>query len=138
MLLADLLADALEGLAAGAVRLLDFVVTINARQVRGQRLAYRLAFGSPRRARLLALVLRGAVFERGVGQDAVEQHRLQGGIQALAGRAEAPALEPCNLEVQGLISGLLKLQLALHASEQIAQRIWCVRADAATSSKCHH
>ena len=44
-LLAHLLADTLEGLAALAVGLLDLVVMIDARQARGQRLAHRLAFG---------------------------------------------------------------------------------------------
>jgi hypothetical protein len=47
-LLADLFADALEGLATRAMGGLDLVVAINARQARRQRLAYRLAFG-PRR-----------------------------------------------------------------------------------------
>ena len=42
-LLADLLADALEGLAAGAVLLLELVVTVDARQARRQCLANRLA-----------------------------------------------------------------------------------------------
>ena len=39
LLLTDLLADAVEGLAAGAMRRLDFVVTINAWQARWQCLA---------------------------------------------------------------------------------------------------
>ena len=116
-MLADLLADALEGLAAGAVRLLNFVVMLDARQARGQRLAYRLAFGAPRRARLLVLVLGGLVFERGVGQDGVEQHHLRARLQALAGRAEAPALEARDLEVQRLDPDLLELEFALHALE---------------------
>ncbi len=43
-LLADLFADALEGLAALAVRLVDLVVTLDARQARGSawRIALRL------------------------------------------------------------------------------------------------
>ena len=120
-MLADLLADALEGLAAGAVRLVDLVVLVDARQVRRQRLAHRLAFGARRRARRLGLALGGPIFERGIEHDGIEEDGLGAALQRLAGRAEAPALEPCNLEVQGLISGLLKLQLALQASEKIVQ-----------------
>jgi hypothetical protein len=121
-LLADLFADALEGLATLAVRLVDLVVTLDARQARGQRLAYRLALGLHRRRGLrLALLLGRAVFERGVGQDAIEQHRLRGRVQALAGRAEAPALQARDLEVQRLVPGLVELQLALQPLDQIAQ-----------------
>ena len=42
-------------------------------------------------------------------------------VQALAGRAEAPALQACDLEVQRLDPGLLELDLGLHALEQIAR-----------------
>ena len=45
-LFADLLADALEGLAAGAVRLYEFVVVFDAWQAQRQRLAHGLAFGT--------------------------------------------------------------------------------------------
>ena len=45
-----LLADALESLAAGAVRLLEFVVMVDTRQAQRQRLAYCLALGARRRS----------------------------------------------------------------------------------------
>ena len=82
-LLADLFADALEGLATGAVRGPDVVVAIDARQVGGQRLAHGFAFDTWRCGRRLVRLLGGRVFERGVGQDGVEQHGLGAGVQAL-------------------------------------------------------
>ena len=86
-LLADLLADALEGLAAGAVRGPDVVVVIDARQVGRQRLAHGLALdarGSARRSSLGGIGgLSGLVFERSVEQDGVEQHGLGAGLKAL-------------------------------------------------------
>ena len=69
----------------------------------------------------MAVLLRGAVFQRRVGQDLIEQHRLRAGVQALAGGAKAPALEPRDFEVQGINSGLLELEFALQALEQIAR-----------------
>ena len=65
-LLADLFADALEGLAAGAVRLLDLVVTIDARQAGRQRLVNRLALDARRRGRRLGLLLCRDVLEQRV------------------------------------------------------------------------
>ena len=73
-LLADLFADALEGLAAGAVGRVDLVVMIYAWQARGQRLANRLALGTRRPGRWLGLLRCSAVLEQGVGHDGVEQH----------------------------------------------------------------
>mmetsp|Transcript_39082 Transcript_39082/g.91536 ORF Transcript_39082/g.91536 Transcript_39082/m.91536 type:complete len:338 (+) Transcript_39082:3007-4020(+) len=116
-LLADLFADAFERLSAGAVRLLDLVVTVDARQARGQGLANRLALGW--RCRGLARLLSRDVLEQGIGQDGVEQHGLRAGAQALAGRAEAPALQACDFEVQRRVPGLLELQIGLHALEPL-------------------
>ena len=45
-LLADLFADALEGLTAGAVGLGDLVAVLDAGQACGQRLAHGLALGA--------------------------------------------------------------------------------------------
>jgi hypothetical protein len=45
-LLADLFADALEGLTAGAMGLRDLVVVLHAGQAGGQRLAHGLALGA--------------------------------------------------------------------------------------------
>lgn len=122
-LLADLFADALEGLTAGAVRLLDLVVTLDARQVRGQCLAHRLTLDARGGRRRLDLVQGGEVFEQRVGQEGVEQHRLGRGIQALAGRAEAPALEARDLKVQRLDPGLAELELGLQALDPISQHL---------------
>jgi hypothetical protein len=47
-LLADLLADALDGLAAGAVGLGDLVAVLDTGQAGGQRLAHGLAIGARR------------------------------------------------------------------------------------------
>jgi hypothetical protein len=47
-LLADLFADALQGLTAGAVGLGDLVVVLDAGQAGGQRLAHGLALGARR------------------------------------------------------------------------------------------
>jgi hypothetical protein len=47
-LLADLSADALDGLAAGAMGLRDLVAVLDAGQAGGQRLAHGLALGARR------------------------------------------------------------------------------------------
>jgi hypothetical protein len=122
-LLADLLADALEGLAAGAVRLVDLVVVLDARQLLGQRLAYRRAPGARRGVRRRLAVASREVFEGGVGQDALEQHGLRARRQALAGRAEAPALQARDLEVQRFDLGPLELDLALQPLDQLQRRV---------------
>lgn len=126
-LLADLLTNALERFAAGAVGGLDLVVALDARQARGQRLAHGLALGT-RRGRRRDLVPGRLILERGVGHDGVEQHGLRRVVQALAGLAEAPALQARDLEVQRLVPGLLEPELDLHALDQSAKfvhRVGC-------------
>jgi hypothetical protein len=66
-------------------------------------------------------VLSRLVLKRGVHQDVIEQHRLCGGVQALAGEAEAPSLESRDFEVQGLVPSLLELEFSLQSLQQIAQ-----------------
>jgi hypothetical protein len=120
-LLADLFADALEGLPAGAVGLGDLVAVLDTGQACRQRLAHGLTLGARVGCNRLVDILGRPVLKRGVGQDGVKQHRLRAGVQALAGGAKAPALESRDLEVQGINSGLLELEFALQALQQIAQ-----------------
>jgi hypothetical protein len=61
------------------------------------------------------------ILQRGVGHDGIEQHRLCRSFQALAGHAEAPALQARDLEVQRLDPGLLEPEFGLHALDQIAK-----------------
>lgn len=86
-LFADLLADALQGLAAAAALALgggEIVVSIDARQARRQRLANGLRIRAWRRRWRLEFVLRRTVFPLGIGHDGVKQHRLRRTVQALA------------------------------------------------------
>jgi hypothetical protein len=122
-LLADLFADAFEGLTTGAVRGGDVVVAINARQVGGQRLAHGFALGSGRCRRRLGALLGGLVLQRGIAQDGIEQHGLRAAVDALGRSAEAPALQARDLEVQCFVPGLLELDLGLHALNQISQHL---------------
>jgi hypothetical protein len=120
-LLADLFANTLERFAAGAVGGFDLVMPVDARQARGQCLAHGLAFGTRRCGRRFDLVLGRTVFEHGVGQDGVEQHGLRRAVQALAGGAEAPALQARDLEVQRLVPGLLEPELGLQPLDRQAK-----------------
>jgi len=124
-LLADLFADALERLAAGAVAGLDFVVVIDARQVGREGLAH----GTARlhgRHRWGGWQCRaggsGGVFLARIGHDEIEQHGLGAVVQALAGRPKAPALQACDLEVQRLDLGLLELHIRLQPFDDAVQR----------------
>jgi hypothetical protein len=80
-----------------------------------------MALGTPVGCSWLVGVLGCPILESGVKQDVIEQHRLDAGVQTLAGGAETPAFEPRDLEVQGINSGLLELEFALQPLEQIAQ-----------------
>jgi hypothetical protein len=51
----------------------------------------------------------------------LEQYGPGAGIQALAGGAETPALEPHDFEVQRFIPGLLEIEFSLQPLQQIAQ-----------------
>ena len=130
------LADALEGLAASAVRLPHLVVTLDARQVRGQCLANRLTLDARRARRRLDLVQGGEVLQQRVGHESVEQHGLGRGVQALAGRAEAPALEARNLEVQCLDPGLAELEFGLQALDQHAQHLHRIMFRCGVQCRC--
>ena len=51
----------------------------------------------------------------------IRRGRLRGRLQALAGRAEAPALQARDLEVRRRVPGLLEPQPGVHALDHLAQ-----------------
>ena len=61
------------------------------------------------------------VAQDGIEQRYVEERGLCGRLQALAGRAEAPALQASNFEVQRRVPGLLEPQLGLQSLEPFAR-----------------
>ncbi len=140
-LLADLLADALEHVALRAQPGVDLVVVFDALQVAGQRLAFRAAF-----VRAAPLVIGGAV----LGLLLLLQQRLRLGIeqlallavQALAGLAEAPALQPRHLQAQRRILERLALGLARQLLDETAcvkrRRVVAQRAQLVVIDRLHH
>ena len=126
-LLAHVLANALQRLAAGAALAIHLVVNLGALQAGGQLAAHGPAWrglgGLHRNRRQRpALVLRGRVLGPGVCNDGVEQHPLRARLQALAGRAEAPVLQARQLEHQRLDLGPIELQLGLQPVERSARQ----------------
>ena len=119
-LLTDFFANALQCMTQGAHGGLNLVVVLDTLQLCGQWLTLGLTFDLG----WLAGLVGSAVF----GLKFLDQRRFNLGIKelglhavhAFAGGAKAPLLQTHHLDVQGLVFGLLELELRAQAFDELA------------------